>query len=51
MIRKLKEAGILEIRWRCDKDNETDALTKNLSGRDFERHTSTWVTDRDVNPT
>jgi hypothetical protein len=51
MIRELKEAGILEIRWRRGEDNETDALTKNLNGRDFERHTSTWVTDRDVNPT
>ena len=43
-LRDLKEEGTLKIEWIPGKENESDLLTKNLSGPDFKRHAETIFT-------
>ena len=43
-LRDLKEEGTL-IKWIPGRENESDLLTKNLPGPDFERHAKTILTE------
>ena len=44
-LRDLKEEGTLKIKWIPGHENESDLLTKNLPGPDFERHAKTILTE------
>ena len=42
-LRKLKEDGILLVKWIPGPSNDADLHTKNLSGSDFKKHVSTYT--------
>jgi len=39
---KLKEEGILEVKWIATDDNCSDLFTKNLAGPAFEKHAEVY---------
>ena len=44
-LRELKAEGILKIEWIKGEENPADLFTKNLPGKDYERHAKTFCED------
>ena len=42
-LRKLKENGILLVKWIHDPTNDADLHTKNLTAVDFEKHIAVYT--------
>jgi hypothetical protein len=42
-VRELKEEGVITVRWVSNKHMSSDIFTKNVGGKDFERHRSVYV--------
>jgi hypothetical protein len=42
-LRELKEEGILVVKWTSNEFMSSDIFTKNLGGKDFKRHATTYV--------
>jgi hypothetical protein len=43
--RKLKEEGIIAVKWISSKEMSSDIFTENIGGKDFERHRDVYMRD------
>jgi len=42
-LRKLKEQGIMSVKWKAGTENSSDLYTKNLARKEFENHARAYV--------
>ena len=46
-LRKLKEAGIVQVKWKCGVDMTSDMFTKNLPTASFRKHKREFMSNEE----